>query len=280
MPNVVTPAVLGATSVRLLKMFMPETMREPLKVLVKETLLKVREPPEIVTLELDILIWDVPALKVRFVDVVKSIAGEPTIARVLEPSVMVLALVLLDVIPLAATLKFAVLNVPCVTVMAPADVTLSASPSVNVIPAPETLMPLNIRPAVVSVPVPMNDTTPIWLHTIPDVSVTEPATDMLAVPPIVRVKPVQLMLLAPVLPAAIVTVIGLPVLDAALKNTSSTTPGTLAPPGPPDVADHLVPAVPSHEPVPPTQNLSGIAVAHIFRWALDNKQPVIQPLLL
>ena len=40
---------------------------------------------------------------------------------------------------------------------------------------------------------------------------------------------------------------------AALKKTSSAAVGTGAPPAPPDVADHFVPAVPSQFAVPPTQ---------------------------
>ena len=41
--------------------------------------------------------------------------------------------------------------------------------------------------------------------------------------------------------------------DAASKNTLSALVGTACPPAPPDVSAHLVPAVASHEAVPPTQ---------------------------
>lgn len=78
---------------------------------------------------------------------------------------------------------------------------------------------------------------------------TFPETVMSAVPVIVPVKPVQLMLNAPVLPAEIVQV---PV-DRFVKNTSSEKLGTDAPPAPPEVVAHLVPAVPSQAAVPPTQ---------------------------
>jgi hypothetical protein len=81
-----------------------------------------------------------------------------------------------------------------------------------------------------------------------------PATEIAAVPVIVPVNPVQLIDLAPVFPAAIVTV---PV-ELELKKTSSAVVGTEAPPAPPDVADHLVPAVPSQFAVPPTQYLSAM----------------------
>jgi hypothetical protein len=87
---------------------------------------------------------------------------------------------------------------------------------------------------------------------------------------------VQLIDLAPVLPVAIVQV----PLDVASKNTSSAVVGTDAPVGPPAVAAHLEPAVPSQDAVPPRQNRSGIVFAHRFRWVFDNKQPVVQPLLL
>lgn len=84
---------------------------------------------------------------------------------------------------------------------------------------------------------------------MPATSVTLPATLIAADPAIVPVKPVQLIDFAPVLPEAIVQV---PV-DRFVKNTSSAVVGTDAPPPPPEVVAHLVPAVPSQEAVPPTQ---------------------------
>jgi hypothetical protein len=65
----------------------------------------------------------------------------------------------------------------------------------------------------------------------------------------VPVKPVQLMLLAPVLPVAILH----EPVELEVKNTSSAVVGTEAPPAPPDVVAHFVPAVPSQFAVPPTQ---------------------------
>ena len=41
--------------------------------------------------------------------------------------------------------------------------------------------------------------------------------------------------------------------EVAVKNTSSAAVGTAWPPAPPSVKAHLVPAVASHEAVPPTQ---------------------------
>jgi hypothetical protein len=70
----------------------------------------------------------------------------------------------------------------------------------------------------------------------------------------VPVKPVKVRFLQ--FPVAVRVQVIVP--DAASKNTSSALVGTDAPPGPPDVADHLVPAVPSQLAVPPTQKRSGI----------------------
>lgn len=72
----------------------------------------------------------------------------------------------------------------------------------------------------------------------------------------VPVKPVQLILRTVVLtPATHVTVTA---PDAASKNTSSEAPGTDAPPAPPEVVAHLVPAVLFQLSVPPTQYLEAI----------------------
>lgn len=106
-----------------------------------------------------------------------------------------------------------------------------------------------VLPAVVNVPVPFNVSVPLYVTVIPATSVTLPDTVMAAVPANVPVNPVQLMDLAPVLPLEMVQV---PV-DRLSKNTSSVLLGMEAPPGPPDVVAHLVPAVPSHAAVPPTQ---------------------------
>ena len=93
------------------------------------------------------------------------------------------------------------------------------------------------------------------MNVIPATRVTLPETVMFALPAKVPVNPVQLMDLAPVLPELMVQV---PV-DRLSKKTSSADVGTLAPPAPPDVVDHLVPAVPSQDAVPPTQYLSAMA---------------------
>jgi hypothetical protein len=116
-------------------------------------------------------------------------------------------------------------------------------------PAPSTVTPLNVLPAVVRVAVPVNVIVPVWVYVMPADRVTLPATEIAAVPVIVPAKPVQLIDFAPVLPAAMVTV---PV-ERFVKNTSSADVGTDAPPAPPDVVAHLVPAVPSQDAVPPTQ---------------------------
>ena len=83
-----------------------------------------------------------------------------------------------------------------------------------------------------------------------------PDTVIAAVPARVPVNPVQLIDSAPVLPVAMVTVLA---PELASKNTASADVGTLAPPAPPDVVAHLVPAVPSQDAVPPTQYLSAMA---------------------
>jgi hypothetical protein len=140
------------------------------------------------------------------------------------------------------------LSVPCVSVT-DLGVLVSASPKVTVMPEPFTVTLLKVLPDVVIVPVPVRVMLPVWLYVIAETSVTLPATVIAAVPVRVPANPVQLMLRAPVLPVAIVQV---PV-EAASKNTSSAVVGTEAPPAPPDVAAHLVPAVPSQLAVPPTQ---------------------------
>ena len=166
----------------------------------------------------------------------------------LLPSVMALREPLFETSEPAVTLKFAVLNVPSVMFRFLVPV-FNASPSVSVIPEPLTVTPLNVLPAVVSIPVPVNVTVPVCVKVMPETSVTLPATVILEVPEIVPVKPVQLIDFAPVLPEVIVQV----PLDVASKNTSSAVVGTDAPVGPPAVAAHLEPAVPSQFAVPPRQ---------------------------
>ena len=87
---------------------------------------------------------------------------------------------------------------------------------------------------------------------IPDANVNDPyifCVLLLKVP----VNPVKSKSLHTLFPAVTVTA---PL--AASKNTSSVLVGTACPPAPPEVSDHLVPAVPSQFAVPPTQNLFAI----------------------
>lgn len=121
------------------------------------------------------------------------------------------------------------------------------------IPAPEIVNRGNVLPALVMVAVAFIVIIPTNVNVIPTDRVTLPDTVMPAVPVMVPVNPVQLMDFAPVLPVAMVTVF---TPDAESKNTSSADVGTEAPPAPPDVVAHLVPAVPSQFAVPPTQYLS------------------------
>ena len=143
-------------------------------------------------------------------------------------------------------------NVPEVNVSVDVEalVTFSASPSVTVIPVPLTLTPLRVFPAEMRVPVPFRNSEPVQVRVMPATNVTLPATFVFMVPAMVPVNPVKLSVFAPVFPVEIVTV---PAPDAASKNTSSAVVGTACPPAPPDVSDHLVPAVPSQAAVPPTQ---------------------------
>lgn len=133
-------------------------------VLVNDTLLKTcPDPPWRVGPTPPVkLIWDVPALKVRFVDVKKE-SAVPVLdkAMVLAPRLMVRVLVLDDDRKPAVTANPAVVKVPCVTFRVRV-LMLSASPSVSVMPAPFTVTPLNVLPAVVSVPVPAKVIMPVW----------------------------------------------------------------------------------------------------------------------
>jgi hypothetical protein len=112
----------------------------------------------------------------------------------------------------------------------------------------------SVLPAVVKVPVPIKANVPVYVFAIPEENVTLPETKIADDPEIVPAKPVQFIDFAPVLPAEMLTV---PV-ERLVKNTSSADVGTDAPPVPPDVVAHLVPAVLSQFAVPPTQYLSGM----------------------
>lgn len=102
-----------------------------------------------------------PALKVRFVSI-KLIPLNVVRVTVLLPRVIVLTPLTVDKSDPAVTAKFAVSNVPCVTVMALVEI-FNASPSVTVMPELLTVTVLNVLPAVVSVPVPLNVTVPVWV---------------------------------------------------------------------------------------------------------------------
>ena len=121
-------------------------------------------------------------------------------------------------------------------------------------PLPLIVTGPSVLPALVRVPVPFSVSVPLYVTVIPATRVTLPDTVMAAVPAKVPVNPVQLMDLAPVLPELMVQVL----VELASKKTSSADVGTLAPPAPPDVVAHLVPAVPSQDAVPPTQYLSAM----------------------
>jgi hypothetical protein len=106
--------------------------------------------------------------------------------------------------------------------MDPPGRTVTASPSVTVIPEPEIVKEVKVLAAVISVLIPVIVIVPVCVYVIPATSVTLPAILMFSLPAIVPVNPVQLIDLAPVFPALIVQV---PV-EAASKNTSSADVGT------------------------------------------------------
>ncbi len=201
-----------------------------------------------VAVELVMLTTGVP-VTVKFVVVaISQIVPVPATVMLPVPKASLLVFELLLEKIFVVSVKLLRLIVPCVSVT-DLGVLVSASPKVTVMPEPFTVTLLKVLPAVVIVPVPVRVMLPVWLYVIAETSVTLPATVIAAVPVRVPANPVQLMLRAPVLPVAIVQV----PLDEPSKNTSSAVVGTEAPPAPPDVAAHLVPAVPSQLAVPPTQ---------------------------
>jgi hypothetical protein len=91
---------------------------------------------------------------------------------------------------------------------------------------------------------------PVYVQVIPDPTVRFPSIFMVLAPEKVPVNPVKFRFKqAPVTPE-IVTVTA---PEAAVKNTLSALVGTAAPPAPPSVVAHFVPAVVFHVLVPPTQ---------------------------
>ena len=190
-------------------------------------------------------IWEVPALSVSPVESVKfKLLLTVTVEL---PRLIVRVLLLFDDSVEVVTEKLLVVKVPWVT--RTTVVVVNAPPKVTVTPAPFISKASSVFPAVVTVPVPATVRVPIYATVIPATNVTLPETVSAALPASVPVNPVQLIDFAPVLPAAIVTTPE----DALEKKTSSADVGTDCPPAPPLVKDHLVPAVPSQEAVPPTQ---------------------------
>jgi hypothetical protein len=109
----------------------------------------------------------------------------------------------------------------------------------------------SVFPELVSVPVALNVVVPEYVTVIVDDKVNEPEIVNVGddVPAKVPENPVQLIDFATLDPE----IVQVTTPEAALKKTSSAAVGTDAPPAPPDVADHFVPAVPSQFAVPPTQ---------------------------
>jgi hypothetical protein len=268
-----TPTDAGAVNDKLLNTLLPPIVIAVLPRIVKETLLNTGIGPVVLLIKVAplcaIVIFEVPALKVRFVVVVRL---TPASVILLDPRLIVLTEEPEEIRVPPTTLKFPVLKVPCVTVIDAPDPWLKSSPSVSTVAAPVTVIELKSLPADVSVPVPLNVTVLLKVQVIAADNVKLPDIVIGLNPVMVPVNPVQLIERAPA-PDPIVTV---PAPDAALKNTSSAEVGTEAPPGPPDVADHLVPAVPSQLAVPPTQNLSGIRWSLFFRrWCVHYSEPVV-----
>ena len=101
-----TPAEAPAVTVKFANVFAPLIVVEPELAPIKETVLKVTPDPAFIVGPLvDVqLICDVPALNERFVPIVKTIGCESLNVNVLDPSVIVLTLLLLDDKALAVTL--------------------------------------------------------------------------------------------------------------------------------------------------------------------------------
>jgi hypothetical protein len=128
-----------------------------------------------------IFICDVPALKVKFEELEKSIAPSCRCAvTVLLFKFIVLVFEPVETSALTVKEYPAVSNVPLVTVKTELPDIVSASPNVTVIPAPLITVPLKFFPAVVSVPVPVIVISPNIdpVKVIPALSVILPATEM------------------------------------------------------------------------------------------------------
>jgi hypothetical protein len=148
------------------------------------------------------------------------------VLRLLKVTVLEFRLIVLATLPeelkmAAVILKPAVSNVPDVIVRVLVLI-FKSSPNATVIPAAFTVTPLNVLPAVVSVPVPINVIVPVCVYVMPVTKVTLPATLIATVPVSVPVKVLQLIDCAPVFPVEMVTV---EAPDAESKKTSSAEVG-------------------------------------------------------
>lgn len=137
---------------RLLKVFAPLIARLLFNVLVNETFRKVcPEPPAKIALLLESVIWDVPALNVRFVEFVNTIGVDALKVTVELPRFIVRVLLLLEISEGEVTLKLLVVNVPKVTVIDVVLVKASDRDQVAVLEtAPKIICP-NVFPADVRV---------------------------------------------------------------------------------------------------------------------------------
>lgn len=188
----------------------------------------------------------------------------PLVSVIVEFVIVSVRVFELEEIIAAATIVLPfVFNEPAVRVMLPELPRVTLSCRVHPPPTPlNTKLPKNeevkgtpfivmVLPVVVA----LNVKVPVLFMTEPAPMVKLPLTVRSPDPPRVPVKPVEFRDKQPVFPVLMLTVTA-PL--AASKNTSSADVGTAAPPAPPDVVAHLVPAVPSQDAVPPTQNRAAI----------------------
>jgi hypothetical protein len=133
------------------------------------------------------------------------------------------------------------------TVIEPDDVSASCNVTLEFV-FDNSIGLFSVFPLLVKLQVPCNRTMPEYVHVIPAETVRLPFTLTGDVPARVPVNPVKFKLKQ----FAVAEIVQGPV-EAASKNTSSADVGTASPPGPPEVKDHLVPAVAFQELLPPTQ---------------------------
>jgi hypothetical protein len=187
----------------------------------------------------------------------------PLKVTVLEPKLMVPPDEF-EIDPIEAE-KFEVLNVPLLTfnvltfIASARDIAavdpLSATPMFSVV-TPGKVFPFDVMEKEPEVAKRLTVAVPGFVSVMVVENIIPPWTlNVVLVNTSVPVNPVQFKLRHTLLLRLRET---LTVPDAALRNTSSAEVGTDAPPVPPDVVAHLVPAVPSHVAVPPTQYLSAM----------------------